>query len=502
MNVGVLLCKKRSYRVRIERLQKIFSKTTESLEIRLFGRPNDQNATLENAKIDENCLPDGFSIIDTTSSPQNSNLWMTLQRVKDISLGKLESIDLYAVVDGKLAGIVKENVGITDILRLNLGNYSSFALVRDSGLRNKVEELGNVVLSGLMPKNGTAEATDVTDEYENFVGGQSVSKEGEADEELGGQSGIKQGETAGETHTIAAYDISIINDGEEYQPEDKPIEVKITDEAIATAVANGNAIELWHVLDDGTAELVENFTIDGDTVTFSASGFSVYVLTETTVEKILTAADGNVYKITVTYDGSAQIPEGAELVVTEVDEGDYLSSAATALGVDESYLLYRKFLDISFKVTDEAGERTIEPATPVSVKIELLDVEAGADKLQVVHFGIDGAEKVDATASDNAVVTFTSGDFSVFGFGNVLEPINTVETDTASVEILGFSGEAEIVGADAPEVEEGLEVLGAYSLDNENRVWIKAELKDDVELSSMESVAIYLEFPTISCNYS
>ena len=97
------------------------------------------------AKIDEKSLPDGFSIIDTTSSPQNSNLWMTLQRVKDIALGKLESIDLYAVVDGKLAGIVKENVGITDVLRLNLGNYSSFALVRDSGLRSRIEELGNVI---------------------------------------------------------------------------------------------------------------------------------------------------------------------------------------------------------------------------------------------------------------------------------------------------------------------------------------------------------------------
>jgi len=163
--------------------QKISSKTSEWLENTLFGRSSNQNATLETAKIDEKSIPDGFSIIDTTSSPQDSNLWMTLQRVKDIVLGKLESIDLYAVVDGRLAGIVKENVRISDVLRLNLGNYSSFALVRDSGFRNKVEELGNVILSGLMPKNGTAEATDVTEEYENFVVGRSVSKEEEADKE-------------------------------------------------------------------------------------------------------------------------------------------------------------------------------------------------------------------------------------------------------------------------------------------------------------------------------
>ena len=128
------------------------------------------------------------------NSPQNSNLWMTLQRVKDIALGKLESIDLYAVVDGKISALVKENVGITDILRLNLGNYSSFAMVRDSGLRNKVEELGNVILSGLMPKNGTAEAVDVTDEYVEFVDRRSVDFIGGNDEALGGEGSVKEGE--------------------------------------------------------------------------------------------------------------------------------------------------------------------------------------------------------------------------------------------------------------------------------------------------------------------
>ena len=472
--------------------QRITSWTSDLLENTLFGRSENENAEHNSINIDENSIPDGFSILEAFSTTQSNNLWLMMQRVKDFALGKLESINLYAVEDGKLAGLVKENIGITDVLRFNLGNYSSFALVRDSGLRNKVEELGNVILSGLMPKNGLAEATDVMEEYADFVPSKSV-EQGEADE-----TSIEQGETVdtenGEAaHTIAAYDISITNDGEEYQPEDKPIEVTIKDEAIAKAVANGNAISLWHVIDENTAEQITDFTVSSDTVTFSATGFSVYVVTETTVEKILTAADGKIYRITVTYDGSAQIPEGAELVVNEVDEGDYLASAATALGVDESYLLYRKFLDISFKVKDENGERTIEPATPVQVKIELLDVDAGADKLQVVHFGETGAEKVTATANENAVVTFSAGEFSVFGFGNVLEPIDTVETDEASVEILGFGTETQLIGVDAPEVEEGLEVLGTYNLSDagENKLWIRAELKEGVDLTDMESVAIY-----------
>ena len=220
--------------------QKISSWTSDLLENTLFGRSENENAEHNSITIDENSIPDGFSILEAFSTTQSNNLWLMMQRVKDFALGKLESIALYAVEDGKLAGLVKENIGITDVLRFNLGNYSSFALVRDSGLRNKVEELGNVILSGLMPKNGLAEATDVTEEYADFVPSKSV-EQGEADE-----TSIEQGETVGTengeaAHTIAAYDISITNDGEEYQPEDKPIEVTIKDEAIATAVANGNA---------------------------------------------------------------------------------------------------------------------------------------------------------------------------------------------------------------------------------------------------------------------
>ena len=406
--------------------QKIFSKTTESLEIRLFGRSSDQNATLENAKIDEKSLPDGFSIIDTTSSPQNSNLWMTLQRVKDIALGKLESIDLYAVVDGKISALVKENVGITDILRLNLGNYSSFALVRDSGLRNKVEELGNVILSGLMPKNGTAEAVDVTDEYADFVGGLGVGENREADEEQGGLGGSKEGEAVedqggegsgkqGETvRTIAAYDISIINDGEEYQPEDKPIEVTIKDEAIQAAVAAGKTLSLWHVKDDGSKEQISDFTITGDTVTFSASGFSVYVLTETIYTYYKTAS-GETYKISVEYDSTAKLPQNAALAVSEIlpedqDYDSYIFQSITKLSVKEEAVTLSRVFDI--KIVDENGVER-EPAAPVKVSIQLVG-ESLADyaSVDVVHFG----DKIDEMDVDLAgdTVEFTTDSFSVY----------------------------------------------------------------------------------------
>ena len=377
--------------------QRITSWTSDWLENTLYGRTNDQNINHGTISIDEDSIPDGFSIIDTTSTTQNSNLWITLQRVKDIVLGKLESISLYAVENGRITALVKENVGLSDILRLNLGNYSSFALVRDSGLRSRIEETGNVVLSGLMPKNGVAEATDVTKKYENFLGGRSVSKEGEA------------------VHTIAAYDISIKNDGEEYQPEDKPVTVTIQDEDIQTAIAAGKTLSLWHVLDDGSKEQITDFTINGDTVTFDATGFSVYVLTET-IYTYYKAASGETYKISVEYDSTAKLPQNAALQVFEIlpedqDYDNYIAQSIDKLGVNEKAVALSRVFDI--KIVDENGVAR-EPEAPVKVSIQLvgetLDDYASVD---VVHFGENKIDEMDVDLAGDTV-EFTTDSFSVY----------------------------------------------------------------------------------------
>ena len=394
--------------------QKITSWTSDLLENTLFGRSENENAEHNSINIDENSIPDGFSILEAFSTTQSNNLWLMMQRVRDIVLGKLESVSLYAVEDGKLAGIVKENIGITDVLRFNLGNYSSFALVRDSGLRNKVEELGNVILSGLMPKNGLAEATNVTEEYVDFVPSKSAKQE-EADE-----TSIEQGETVGAengeaAHTIAAYDISITNDGEEYQPEDKPIEVTIKDEAIQAAIAAGKTLSLWHVLDDGSKERIPDFTISGDTVTFSASGFSVYVLTET-IYTYYNTASGETYKITVEYDSTAKLPQNAALAVSEIlpgstDYDNYVAQSIDKLGVKEEALSLSRVFDI--KIVDESGA-VKEPAAPVKVSIQLVG-ESLTDyaSVDVVHFGESKIEEMDANLSGDTV-EFTTDSFSVY----------------------------------------------------------------------------------------
>lgn len=125
--------------------------------------------------------------------------------------------------------------------------HRSFELFPDD------EESGKVItLEGLMPENASAEAVDVSEEH-------------------GG---------------IAAYDITITDGGEEFQPyEDCPIKVEITDPAIS----EDGSIELWHIRDDGVREQVTNFTVSGTTVSFLATGFSVY---EIVVEEDVKPLDG------------------------------------------------------------------------------------------------------------------------------------------------------------------------------------------------------------------
>ena len=77
---------------------------------------------------------------------------------------------------------------------------------------------------------------------------------------------------------LCAYDISISdNNGENFQPQNgSSIKVQITNSCIAEAAASNNKLRLWHIDDDGVREEIHNFTIQDDTITFEASGFSVY----------------------------------------------------------------------------------------------------------------------------------------------------------------------------------------------------------------------------------
>ena len=102
------------------------------------------------------------------------------------------------------------------------------------------ENSGQIIkLNGLMPEGAEAEAVDVSDDYDG----------------------------------IAAYDITITDDGDEFQPDaDHPVYVEITDPVIP---GNGS-FELWHIKDNGEREQVQYVTLGNGRISFSATGFSVY----------------------------------------------------------------------------------------------------------------------------------------------------------------------------------------------------------------------------------
>ena len=103
-----------------------------------------------------------------------------------------------------------------------------------------------VTLDGIVPKASSAQAVDVCG-------------------------------TEGFEDSLVAMDITIMNDGEEYQPgEDNPVTVKITSKAIE----EGMNLRVWHIRDDGTREEVTEFTVSGSTIRFEAAGFSVYEVTD------------------------------------------------------------------------------------------------------------------------------------------------------------------------------------------------------------------------------
>lgn len=95
-----------------------------------------------------------------------------------------------------------------------------------------------ITLDGMMPEDATAKAVDVSGEHEGI-----------------------------------AYDITINDGSEEYQPdEENPIQVEIVDPRITS---EGDT-ELWHIHDDGVREPITEFTVSEGSVVFSAEGFSVY----------------------------------------------------------------------------------------------------------------------------------------------------------------------------------------------------------------------------------
>ena len=212
----------------------------------------------------------------------------------------------------------------------------------------------------------------------------------------------------------------------------------------------------------------------------------------------LEADEGGIHAAAV-FLSDAGIPADAVLQVREPggdEEADCRARILQALDcADESYLLYARYLGISFLKDGEA----VVPEGPVQFFVSLPDAEDSAQTLQAFAIG-DTAVPAGGTLADGAVSW--TGMPGVYGIVNALQPLKTEETELVSVEVLSLSSDTpvDVAEAEAPEVEEGLEVLGTFTIDDRTDaapegeeqagLWIRAELKDGAELDPMESVSL------------
>lgn len=273
------------------------------------------------------------------------------------------------------------------------------------------------------------------------------------------------------------FDITFIvkeldENGEEIEKEiepQAPIDVQITfAEAIAVTTEEEEELQVQAIHFDkqegaqvieSEAQSVEETVVSDDTivdtVAFSSDSFSVYGFVQTAkVTRNIIAADGNTYKIEVTYDQHSEIPLNAELVAEEILPGtgqydallqEALKAAAAgkaeeatepetnpvseedaepadgetteAEGMEKAGSIpiveeqYARFFDIEIKVDGEKKD----PSTNVSVSISLDDAPAAAaaDELAVVHFAEAGTEVIEAQREGNEI-QFEAETFSVY----------------------------------------------------------------------------------------
>lgn len=203
-----------------------------------------------------------------------------------------------------------------------------------------------------------------------------------------------------------------------------------------------------------------------DEIRFESDAFSIYGLVSVSIEKNILASNGQNYKITVTWNDDAGIPENADLKVTEIlpTEGEtdetsayeeYLAKTAEALGWESAAAQYARFFDITI-VGEDGGKVQPAEGSTVNVKIELADKDssdAAAANTQVVHFA-DGAETPDVIQNvqiEGETVSFQAESFSAYaivegpeaGSSNwgwkIITDINEFEEHIASGLYVGHS---------------------------------------------------------------
>ena len=228
--------------------------------------------------------------------------------------------------------------------------------------------------------------------------------------------------TDGEVVSVQAVDITFICGGVEVEPAG-PIQVTMT----SPEKPKSDRQTVVHVDHNGETSVVEQKKSSGAEIVFEADQFSLYAVVYTVIEKTIRASDGETYRISVSYDEEAGIPDNAELAVEEIlpDTEEYKAYIQMAdETLPEELVSFARFFDITILVDGVE----IQPTGPVDVKIELADELDETAK--AVHFGEEvevieasvaeiPAETVEAATESGTElsneVSFTAEGFSIYG---------------------------------------------------------------------------------------
>ena len=242
----------------------------------------------------------------------------------------------------------------------------------------------------------------------------------------------KSSETLGEdtieqATAVKVFDISIRDSktNEEYQPNNN---VKVSIDLLKEEISDNVSVDVLHIEEtQEEAQLVESEIVN-EKVEFETVGFSVYVVVLTTLDKTLVASDGNKYRVTVSYDNTAGIPENAQLVVEELNKTDknfdeYVEKTAEALSKEKDSFAVTRVFDITLIDPDTGAH--YQPNKNVKVSIELLNEDI-TDQFDVVHFEDN---ENDGTGDARVLKSSTTGEKVEF------------ETDGFSIYVLTSGGE-------------------------------------------------------------
>ena len=257
-------------------------------------------------------------------------------------------------------------------------------------------------------------------------------------------------------------DAGIIDGQDTDVPEDT--DANDIDELFTDGANNPADVDADDTVNDGTEDLVSS-DIASETIDYSAEDSSPLFNEYDT-------QDGNTLRVSVSYGEDAEIPQGAELITTEICQDTeasdteteydrYLSEAADALGCDVASIKYARFFNIS--IVDSNGEE-IQPAegSVAHVSVSLEDEAVENEALSVVHFG-EQTDVMDTTADAESICFETTG-FSIYAFIETVLEKTVLASDGQNYKVTvtceegsGFPETAEL---SVEEITDGYSVYG------------------------------------------